>query len=389
MIEQWSGKGNIDGPEPTSTRDMRSLHRLATSVPLLLASYGKRSLALQGSAPGVVGPATSSRSGVQQWRQGSTSSSRRLADTFQSYASSADLVAANIAGDGVTILSASFQGRSVQLGLFSGGNDIIGLPSGAIFSTGSIEDIKGRNDGTFEKSNYGGAGFEPLTALTGNSTHDAAVLTIMFKCTPGRLSVKYVFGSEDYNPSNVGYAWEDVVGLFLNGLSPNDNIATVNGSYVSVKTINCGTSNKLCTYWINNTNLVTEMSGFTNALEAKGAAVTGINVLTVALADGFDGNYPSWLFLGQGSLKCGSDTAPAPAPPDSGEKVDKEVKVTRSGVCLKSLKKKCPCGNALQLQRCVKTQVESACVLPAANGARNTYIRGVTKRFKKLHCLKR
>lgn len=380
----------IDGPtiggpsmdqKPTSIRDMKSLCLIAFSVPLLLATNGIRLPPVQGSAPGVVRTA---RRGDEQWRQEATESSRRIAETFQAYPSSADLVAANIAGNGVTILSASFQGRSSQLGLFSGGNDVIGLPSGTILSTGNIEDIKGRNDGTFEKSNYGGSGFEPLTALTGNSTHDAAVLTVMFKCTPGRLSVKYVFGSEDYNPSNVGYAWEDVAGIFLNGLSPKDNIATVNASYVSVRTINCDAGNELCSYWVNNTNMATEMSGFTTVLEAKGATVSGINVLTVALADGFDGNYPSWLFLGQGSLTCVSSTAPAPAPP--GDKVDKGVKVTRSGACLRSLKQTCPCGNVFQLQRCVKRQIESNCVLPATDGVRNAYIRGVTKRFKKLHC---
>jgi hypothetical protein len=372
-------------PKPNSMRDMRSLCHIASSFPLLLAANGIRIPPVQASAPGGVRTSTLGKDDGQR-RQETTDSSRSLADTLQAYASSADLVAANIAGDGVTILSASFQGRSVQLGLFSGGNDVIGLTSGTILSTGNIEDIKGRNDGTFEKSNYGVSGFDPLTALTGNSTHDAAVLTIMFQCTPGRLSVKYVFGSEDYNPSNVGYAWEDVAGLFLNGLNPKDNIATVNGSYVSVKTINCDAGNELCTYWVNNTNMATEMSGFTTVLEAKGAAVTGINVLTVALADGFDGNYPSWLFLGQGTLKCGSSTAPAPSPTDSGDKVDKGVKVTPSGVCLQSLKKKCPCGSALQLQRCVKRQIESVCVLPPTKGAQNTYIRGVTKRFRRLHC---
>lgn len=310
--------------------------------------------------------------------------------TLQAYKASADLVAENIAGPGVTIFSATFQGRSLQVGLFSGGSDIVGLSSGAILSTGNIEEITGLNDGQFAPSKFDGAGFDPLTDLTGNSTHDAAVLTIMFQCDPGRrFSLKYVFGSEDYNPSNEGYAWEDVMGVYLNGLSRKDNIATVDGSYVSVKTINCDSDNPRCHYYVNNTNLATEMSGFTTVLSAKGTAYTGTNVLTIAIADGFDGNYPSWLLLGQGSMTC-SAPAPAPSPvqmPSNGkDDGDKGEKVTQARACFKTLTRKCPCANVLQLQRCVKKQVTSNCVPPPAERARSVYIKGLTKQYQNRHC---
>jgi hypothetical protein len=319
----------------------------------------------------------------------SRQSRRHLSETLQAFESSADLIAANIAGSGITIWSVSFEGLPMQIGLFSGGADTVGLSSGAVLSTGSVEEMEGPNDGQFTSSKFDQPGYGPLTKLTGNSTHDAVVLTVMFKCNqPGRVSIRYVLGSEDYSPSNTGYAWEDVIGIFLNGLNPKNNIATVQGSYVSVKTINCSPGNELCPYYVNNTGQNTEMNGFTTVLEATGTVYSGINVMTIAIADGFDSNYPSWLLLGQGSMKCkpASGAVSSPGGQGGGASSGTASSVTPSAACFTKLTGKCPCGNAMKLRRCVRRQIESKCSPPSGGEARTSYFRGLQSRFAKAAC---
>lgn len=302
---------------------------------------------------------------------------RRLQSGLKVYKASADLLAANIAGDGVTITSATLTGRALQAGLFTGGQATVGINSGAILSTGKVDEVEGPNDGQFPPSDYSEPGYTPLENLTGNSTHDAAVLTIIFQCeSAGPFSFTYVFGSEDYSSANKGFAWEDAMGAFLNGLEPSDNIALVNGSYVSVKTINCSPGNSLCKYFVNNVNATTEMNGFTKVLKAKGNALAGSNILNIAIADGFDGNYPSWVLIGQGSMTCQPKRiVPVPTP---------TPRTTSVTVCMKSMTG-CPCINQAQLVRCITRKAQSSCTLPTGK-AKNAYVTQLVRRYKSTKC---
>jgi hypothetical protein len=129
------------------------------------------------------------------------------------------------------------------------------------------------------------------------------------------------------------------------------------------------------------------MSGFTTVLEATGEVYDGINVLTIAIADGFDGNYPSWLLLGQGSMRCTPASGGAASEAPSGQEgTSGTVSVTPLAACLKRLAAACPCGNAARLRQCVRRQVESKCSPPPAGRARTSYTRALTRKYAQAKC---
>ena len=168
------------------------------------------------------------------------------------------------------------------------------------------------------------------------------------------------------------------MGAFLNGFSPEDNVATVNGTYVSVKTINCSPGNKLCPYYVSNAagQYATEMNGFTKVLEAKGFVFAGSNILKIAIADGFDGNNPSWLFIGQGSLSC-------PHKPTSRPSL--APKITKLKDCAK-LMKGCSCDKYSRLQKCVRERAVSYCSMPSSRSEQNIYTNRLIQTYKSMAC---
>lgn len=165
---------------------------------------------------------------------------RRLSTLTTTQATALNL-ANRLAGPGVNVVSASFSGNPSQAGLFDNGTSTIGIRSGVVLSTGDIADVEGPNTVTNRTTSFDTPGFVPLDNLIpGHTTFDAAVLTIEFECPAAiGFSFRYVFASEEYS-EYVDSVFNDVFGFFLNGLAPSDNIAIVDGSVVSINTINCG-----------------------------------------------------------------------------------------------------------------------------------------------------
>jgi hypothetical protein len=163
-----------------------------------------------------------------------------------SYTSAAS--AANyLAGVNVQITNASFSGDSRQLALFTDGTDIIGFEDGIALTTGNALFA-----GTHGNSNPGdqmpvnsNASDSDLNAINGSGfPYDAALLEFDVQTTGTLLSFQYVFGSDEYL-QYVGSNYNDAFGFIISGPGINGpfsnaavNIATVNGSPVSVNTIN-------------------------------------------------------------------------------------------------------------------------------------------------------
>ena len=118
---------------------------------------------------------------------------------------SASQIAAVLARPGLTVINAELlQGNPDQLGVFTNASDAIGIDSGIILSSGGVGNAKGPNRGDATTSDYGGAGYQPLTDVVpdGTATQDAAVLQIDFVCDSGiseEFHLEYVFASEEYN----------------------------------------------------------------------------------------------------------------------------------------------------------------------------------------------
>ena len=110
-------------------------------------------------------------------------------------------LAQEIAGQGVTITSATFTGDARQGGLFSGPGvvDAIGVTDGVVMSSGIVGEVVGPNNSGGNGESFGGAGDTGLDAIVAPyDTRDAAVLKMTFVPTSPDLQINYVFASEEY-----------------------------------------------------------------------------------------------------------------------------------------------------------------------------------------------
>lgn len=119
-----------------------------------------------------------------------------------------------LAGEGVTVTSATFEGADVQGGTYSDlAFDALSPSTGVVLSTGSVVDadpsspddvdfthssVIGPNKKLTTTGDFGGAGSAQLEGLFGQTTYDAAVLTLHVVPEGDELSLEYVFGSEEY-----------------------------------------------------------------------------------------------------------------------------------------------------------------------------------------------
>lgn len=153
----------------------------------------------------------------------------------------AGLTAGNLArtlSGSAAISNASFSGSAGQLGLFSGGSSArLSVDAGVVLSTGRAIDLADTNLVNGADTDLHGAGDAALTALVKARTRDSAALD--FDITPrgNRLTVRYVFGSSEYN-NWVASEFNDTFAAFVNG----KNYALVPGTtdLIGIKGVNCG-----------------------------------------------------------------------------------------------------------------------------------------------------
>ncbi|KAG2432640.1 hypothetical protein HXX76_008980 [Chlamydomonas incerta] len=170
----------------------------------------------------------------------------------------------------------------------------------------------------------GGGGDPDLDALVpGQMSYDAAVLE--FDVTPrksGLLTLRYVFGSDEYNEW-VGSPFNDVFGVLVSPAgqlqqgsagAASRQMALVRGSAaqpVSIATVNAGANADL---WNNNQPgevaqlKATEADGYTYRLNTRGYPVQANSVyhVKIAIADIGDQILDSWLWLAGESLVVNS-----------------------------------------------------------------------------------
>jgi hypothetical protein len=231
-------------------------------------------------------------------------------------------------GTGITIVGTPTYngvagGSNAAAGTFTGGAGIIPFDAGVILTTSpSATDAAGPNDsGGGETGGLGTGSDADLSALSGGSTFDKAVLEFDFTATGETISFQYVFGSEEYDEF-VGSAFNDTFAFFLNGV----NIAVLPGTStaVSINNINCGTN---ASFYTGNqesgggtfgscedAGLNTQYDGLVGVsipLFAVGTLQDGVNHLKIAIADVSDDDWDSGVFLKAGSL--------TDAPPDPGD----------------------------------------------------------------------
>jgi hypothetical protein len=242
----------------------------------------------------------------------------------------------SLLGGGITVVPGSVQytGAAAASGLFvNGGTNLatsVGINNGVVLTTGDARFVAGSaisSDDFPNKTTASTAGINnaltrntspgsPLfNALTSAPTYNASILSFQFVPTGSTITLKYVFGSEEYGDVvNTGFP-PDVLGVFVNGV----NYALVPGTSVAVSTasINCGgptsgaasgVTPQNCSLYRDNPpfygNIDTELDGLTVVLTLTAPVKAGqVNTIQFGIANSSDSFADSALFIQAGSLQ--------------------------------------------------------------------------------------
>ncbi len=244
----------------------------------------------------------------------------------------ATVLADAVFGSGVTILDSSTSGVSdpnyagtlAQAGTFTGGlaSGYLSFEDGAIFSTGNAADINGAAGGNSSTNIAGGVdGDADFNAINGGvATFDASFLEATIIPSTDKLTVQFVFGSEEYN-EYVYSNFNDQIGIWVNGIH---YAATPDGQEIGIGTINRAADfnpangsdandpnsthdptdgifeSALPSLYRDNSTatFVTEMDGFTVTVSITIDVVAGQQTdVKIGLADTGDAGFDSWLLI--------------------------------------------------------------------------------------------
>jgi gliding motility-associated-like protein len=242
-----------------------------------------------------------------------------------------ELVEEVLVGEGVLVSGVSYTGHIEAIGSFDGSSTNVGLNSGIILTTGTVNNetggIGGEQRGPFGPNDTGSSGkangepgYGPLTTIAGVDTENAAILEFDFVPQSDTVRFRYVFGSDEY-PEFVGEGFNDAFAFFISGpgFGGTYNMAQIpgGGGPVSIDNINNGPSNsgpcQNCSYYNQNGTgtespyadnpFYIQYDGFTDVIEAVAQVECGETYhLIIAIADAGDEAYDSGIFLEANSL---------------------------------------------------------------------------------------
>jgi len=240
-------------------------------------------------------------------------------------------------GDGVDVISITYEGDSRAVGLFTNGEDDIGISRGIVMTTGRAVTQGGQNGanapGTSDASvpTNSFANDADLASISGEGINDVCKYTIQFIPTNDTLQFTYSFASEEY-PDYVCSDYNDVFGFFISGPGISgpfqngaENIALIPGTNrpVTINNVNpgqVGVAGQIqnCTgaagslafsqFYNNNQNSSFPVyNGYTDVFVAQ-AVVMPCSLYTIKLviADAVDNALDSGVFLEAKSFGTGS-----------------------------------------------------------------------------------
>ncbi len=250
----------------------------------------------------------------------------------------ATIVGNHFLGAGVKVIDVRYRGSAESMGIFTEDTAVIGMESGIVMSTGWVDLLQRNND----KDNTSSSGrwtekvSDPhLEALSAYELHDMAILEIDIVPRSDYIEFRYVFASEEY-PEFVCSQFNDLFGLFISGPSPvegtyqavnmalvgetNQTGAGINAFPVATNTVNPGVPGSAIPdsrcenmqesldfshlYNDNKDGKGFTLDGYSDILTAR-IQVIPCETYTVkmAVADSWDANYDSAVFLEANSLR--------------------------------------------------------------------------------------
>jgi gliding motility-associated-like protein len=231
-----------------------------------------------------------------------------------------------LVGGGVAVSNVVYTGDADAIGSFNASATNLGLNSGIILTTGTVlntvgagifggqEGPHGPNETGSAGVDNGAGGYQPLTAIAAEETHNAAILEFDFIPQSDTVRFKYVFGSEEY-PEFVDAGFNDVFAFFISGpgFGGTINMATIPGTGGTPVTIDNVNDNVNSAFYVNNgdgsqapqngSDFYIQYDGFTIVIEAVAQVQCGETYhLKIAIADVGDGAYDSGIYLEANSL---------------------------------------------------------------------------------------
>ncbi|WP_293572947.1 choice-of-anchor L domain-containing protein [Phaeobacter sp.] len=221
----------------------------------------------------------------------------------------ANEMAEEMFGNGITILDASYTGATVASGIYSNGNalapGVTPADTGVILSTGSARSITNSSGDVNVRANTttvnNTAGDAELTAIAGQNTFDAAIFEAEFVPQGSTLTMQFIFASEEYL-EYVSSGFNDSVGVWVNGVQAE---MTIGSGDISIDNINPDSNENL---YIDNDrsddNFNTEMDGFTVTLTLTAPVNPNeSNSIKIGIADGGDRSFDSNLLIAGDSIQ--------------------------------------------------------------------------------------
>ncbi len=224
-----------------------------------------------------------------------------------------------IVGEGIQYSNVQFTGAPASSGIFSNGETTnLGMNSGSFLTTGAGDIIPGPNNNCSAGIDNG---FNPPPWPIWQTTYfNPAQLEFDFIPESDTITIKYVFGSEEYNDW-VGSVYNDEFGIFISGPNPtggnysDKNIALIPGTNTSVKinSVNNGYATcgsiptgpcTYCEYYNDNTDGTTlQYDGFTLVLTAFAIVIPFESYhVEFMIADCGDAFLDSGIFIGEDSF---------------------------------------------------------------------------------------
>lgn len=220
----------------------------------------------------------------------------------------ADTLVSRLVGEGVEFSNASLRCGDSGVGYFFGGDSFFSMKAGIVLTTGTTRVTFSANT-SGSASAGGGPGYALLEDLpnTYNGTFNACVLEFDFVPLGKEITVRYVFGSEEY-PEYVGSGFADIMAIFIQGgneYAEHTNVALVPGTADTPVRITHINADAFSGLYIDNTGgEAIQYDGYTVPLTAK-ASVTPCESyhLILAIADVGDAIYDSGVFLEEYSFQ--------------------------------------------------------------------------------------
>lgn len=221
---------------------------------------------------------------------------------------SAMQMAQTIFGDGATVVNASYSGWSQSSAVYSGGDALApgATPgdSGIILSTGRATHYTRSggdpNRSTQTSTNTPGQSNNPdFNAAAGTNTYDASYLDVSFIPTGDKMTMQFIFASEEY-PEYQNSIYQDFVGVWVNGVQVDLEVGNGDADPGNINS----TSNE--NLFLNNAgdDFNTEMDGLTITMTLTMNVIPNVvNTIRIGVADVSDSRYDSNLLIAADSVQ--------------------------------------------------------------------------------------